>query len=1358
MKRTLLNYYNFTLKSKTKSHFRNNSLSWKKRIYSILFSMILVASFTMANAATYYLSPTGNDTSGDGSIGSPWFTLNKAWTVIKAGDTIYLRGGTYEYNSRQTLSGKNGSSGNNIHVFAYPNETPALTKSSSFTTPSWPVTLIYLQGDYTHWKGIEIFGFEQATATIWYGMCLRNSNNNILEQINSHHNGHGLMIRDASTNNLVLNSDFHHNYDPLNNYGDGDGLEVGFLAHGSVNTVRGCRFYFNSDDGIDLWSNDGYVTIENCWSWMNGYREDGVTTGGNGEGIKLGQTTSDYSSEFLRTVRNNLSFYNRNDGIVQNGANCKIYYYNNTIYNNVNRGMEWWTDSFANVVRNNISFGNGNSNYSGDITNATINYNSYHATWQPTGPVASSADFVSIDTTGVSGPRQADGSLPDIDFLKLKSGSDLIDAGTDVGIDYNGTTPDLGAYEYQAAVAKEYTTEEISICEGESYEGWTVSGEYERTLTASSGADSLVTTILTVHPVKYITEDITIYEGGDYLGWTKSGQYERTLTSSTGCDSIVTTNLTVIQTIHTTEKIEICEGGSYEGWTASGEYERILTASSGADSIVTTFLTVNPIEYTTEDITIYEGESYEGWSESGQYERTLTGSTGCDSVVTTNLTVIQTIHTTENIEICEGGSYEGWTASGEYERTLTASSGADSLVTTILTVHPVKYITEDITIYEGGNYLGWTQSGQYERTLTSSTGCDSIVTTNLTVMQNKYTTEDISICEGESYEGWTTSGQYERLLIAATGADSTVITNLTVNPVYNITEDITILKGENYFGWTESGTYERFLTTSTGCDSIVTTNLVVMDHFIPTWWDENGQNHMNFYIADANINGVELEVNDEVAVYDGDLCVGVAKLSTPINSSDESTYLFVKASQDDGSGNGFTSGNRISYRIWDYSKKIEVPVTSVTYKNDVSEWITSGNFVPGGTSVIEIGSGQKEQEVAITQYITLEKGWNIFSSDVVPDVLGMDTVQDKIQSMGYLVKVQDEAGNTYERQNAKDGWINNIGDIQQTEGYKIRVKSDCVLDITGQPVALPLNIFLREGSNLISFPYNGTVDAMKVIQPLIDSGILVKVQDERGNSIEYWGNSLGWINGIGNFNAGEGYLVQVNKNGELPILGAYEKSGLLIANDLETEHFKVDYEGNGTGHMNINITGLDKLDIQFGDEIAAFDGTVCVGTVKISEHNIGNNVVSLNASVSDATTQNGFTEGNTIELKVWDKDNSSELQIQSDIIKGNMLYKQYGSVFVQLKNAISTSINTFDLIEINMFPNPADDQVTVSISNLPTNEKTAVVLSNVAGEIIIRRQVFSSREILNISHLSPGMYFVRTIVGESSDVKKLMVN
>lgn len=54
----------------------------------IAFSVL----FTMTYAAEWYISSTGNDTSGDGSMGNPWASFSKAQTAAGAGDTINVSG------------------------------------------------------------------------------------------------------------------------------------------------------------------------------------------------------------------------------------------------------------------------------------------------------------------------------------------------------------------------------------------------------------------------------------------------------------------------------------------------------------------------------------------------------------------------------------------------------------------------------------------------------------------------------------------------------------------------------------------------------------------------------------------------------------------------------------------------------------------------------------------------------------------------------------------------------------------------------------------------------------------------------------------------------------------------------------------------------------------------------------------------------------------------------------------------------------------------------------------------------------------------------------------------------------------
>ncbi|MGC4068769.1 MAG: DUF4990 domain-containing protein [Polyangiaceae bacterium] len=67
--------------------------------------------------------------------------------------------------------------------------------------------------------------------------------------------------------------------------------------------------------------------------------------------------------------------------------------------------------------------------------------------WQ-NGHAASSTDYVSIDTSLLKAPRKSDGSLPDVNYFKLLSGSDLRNSGVNVGLSYSGTAPDIGPFEF----------------------------------------------------------------------------------------------------------------------------------------------------------------------------------------------------------------------------------------------------------------------------------------------------------------------------------------------------------------------------------------------------------------------------------------------------------------------------------------------------------------------------------------------------------------------------------------------------------------------------------------------------------------------------------------------------------------------------------------------------------------------------------------------------------------------------------------------------------------------------------------------------------------------------------------------
>jgi hypothetical protein len=400
----------------------------------------------------YYLSPAGNDATGNGSEGSPWFTLNKAWTIVSAGDVVYMRGGTYNYGSIfTTLSGKSGTSGNYINIWAYPGEYPIIDYTGVTFVKHQNIGIAITDCDYIYLKGIRVTNIPQPNEyDAWpqYGIILwDNVSNCTFEQIETDHiGGWGVTIGDGCNNNLFLNCDSHHNQDPysIEPYGGADGFQS-YSITSTNNTFRGCRSWWNSDDGWDLRGVDGLYTLENCWSFWNGYIPGTLTPGGDGEGMKLTGSRLSSTTEVRRVVKNCLVFENKFTGINQANA---TYYVGHEVYNTVSykNGSAGFAYNYIgpSLLRNNISYQNGNNTDNFRVGAGCVhNHNSFDL-----GITVTNADFLSVNSTGVDGARLADGSLPDINFLHLALGSNLIDAGIDVGLPYNGSAPDLGAFEF----------------------------------------------------------------------------------------------------------------------------------------------------------------------------------------------------------------------------------------------------------------------------------------------------------------------------------------------------------------------------------------------------------------------------------------------------------------------------------------------------------------------------------------------------------------------------------------------------------------------------------------------------------------------------------------------------------------------------------------------------------------------------------------------------------------------------------------------------------------------------------------------------------------------------------------------
>jgi len=398
--------------------------------------MLAILSVTSAVAFSqpFYVATTGSD-SNSGTLSSPFRTVAKAVSVVNAGETVYIRGGTYSLTTTITIS-KSGTENALISLFAYPGEIPVLDFSGqSLSTGSRGVALT---GNYWHIRGLQITGAGDN------GMIINGGSHNLIEMCSFYRNRDtGLQLDNGASDNTVRNCDSYYNADPPD-YGDADGFAPK-LTVGSGNHFYGCRAWLNCDDGWDGYlrgTDDVTNSMENCWSFRNGYREDGTDAGenANGNGFKMGG--SDNSSLMHNfTLKNCLAFANKAKGFDQNNNRGSMTLYNCTGHVNLVANYRIKTELAAGKVltlKNCAELG-------GTVELGSFAVQEKNSWLSPF--VVTADDFRSLDFTGADGPRKADGTLPHIEYMHLAQGSDLVDAGVNVGMLYMGLAPDLGCFE-----------------------------------------------------------------------------------------------------------------------------------------------------------------------------------------------------------------------------------------------------------------------------------------------------------------------------------------------------------------------------------------------------------------------------------------------------------------------------------------------------------------------------------------------------------------------------------------------------------------------------------------------------------------------------------------------------------------------------------------------------------------------------------------------------------------------------------------------------------------------------------------------------------------------------------------------
>jgi hypothetical protein len=225
-----------------------------------LFVAGLILAST-ASAATYYVATNGSD-SNSGTISQPFRTIGKGTSNLKSGDTLYIRGGTYN----EIILGYDvpaGASGAPTTIAGYQNENPTIRCDSPCGTEGLSLTL------FNRHITLKNFTIDNINRKQEHGACIvTDGDYTTIEGVtclNASRNG----IMTRSSNNVIRNSVIKNcgrinpAADTANNQTKGLGIMIlAFDDVGSSNTlvennlIEGCRA-----GGIDV--GQGPPTVKN---------------------------------------------------------------------------------------------------------------------------------------------------------------------------------------------------------------------------------------------------------------------------------------------------------------------------------------------------------------------------------------------------------------------------------------------------------------------------------------------------------------------------------------------------------------------------------------------------------------------------------------------------------------------------------------------------------------------------------------------------------------------------------------------------------------------------------------------------------------------------------------------------------------------------------------------------------------------------------------------------------------------------------------------------------------------------------------------------------------------------------------